>query len=292
MNTSATSDSSCGRSNSTANDAKAPGPASCRSRVATAGEQADGRPRVAVAWTPSQFKPHTISQAREHKNERADTSANADRARRNVREYTLGEEIANSVTHGIGVLLSIAAIPILVVAAVGGGGGVKLAAALVYAITMLVEYLMSTLYHAIAADRAKRVFKVLDHSGIYLFIAGTYTPYCLVTLGSSGGIGLAVFVWVVALAGVACEAFWVFRPRWVSAVLYLLLGWSVVWFLPALVANLAPAGFWLLVAGGLAYTVGCVFYVLKKIPYMHSVFHVFVVAASVLQFLSIVLYVM
>ena len=226
-----------------------------------AGGQAEARPQAPVAWTPPQFKPHTISQAREHKNERADTSANADRQRRNVREYTLGEEIANSVTHGIGVLLAIAAIPILVVAAVSGGGGVKLAAALVYAITMLVEYLMSTLYHAIAADRAKRVFKVLDHSGIYLFIAGTYTPYCLVTLGSSGGVGLAVFVWVVALAGVACEAFWVFR-------------------------------FWLLVAGGLSYTVGCVFYVLKKIPYMHSVFHVFVVAASVLQFLSIALYVM
>lgn len=292
MNTSAISDSACGRSSSAASDAKAPGPASRCARTAAASGQAGGRSQTPVAWTPSQFKPRTISQAREHKNERANTSANADRQRRNVREYMLGEEIANSVTHGIGVLLAIAAIPILVVAAVSGGGGVKLAAALVYAITMLVEYLMSTLYHAIAADRAKRVFKVLDHSGIYLFIAGTYTPYCLVTLGSSGGVGLAVFVWVVALAGVACEAFWVFRPRWVSAVLYLLLGWSVVWFLPALVANLAPAGFWLLVAGGVSYTVGCVFYVLKKIPYMHSIFHVFVVAASVLQFLSIALYVM
>ena len=292
MNTQAISDSACGRSSSTAGDAKAPGPASRCTHAAVTDGRADERPQAPIAWTPSQFKPHTISQAREHRNERADTSANADRQRRNVREYTLGEEIANSVTHGIGVLLAIAAIPILVVAAVGGGGGVKLAAALVYAITMLVEYLMSTLYHAIAADRAKRVFKVLDHSGIYLFIAGTYTPYCLVTLGSSGGVGLAVFVWAVALAGVACEAFWVFRPRWVSAVLYLLLGWSVVWFLPALVANLAPAGFWLLVAGGVCYTVGCIFYVLKKIPYMHSIFHVFVVAASVLQFLSIALYVM
>ena len=170
----------------------------------------------------SQFKPRTLSEAREHRNEPANTSANAERARRNVREYTLGEEIANSVTHGIGALLSIAAIPILVVIAVRAGGGVKLAAALVYTITMLVEYLMSTLYHAIAVDRAKRVFKVLDHSGIYLFIAGTYTPFCLVTLGSDGGIYLAAFVWVVALAGIACEAFWVFRPRWISALLYLL----------------------------------------------------------------------
>lgn len=243
------------------------------------------------AWTPSQFKPRTISEAREHKNEPANTSANAERARRNVREYTLGEEIANSVTHGIGALLSIAAIPILVVIAVRAGGGVKLAAALVYTITMLVEYLMSTLYHAIAVDRAKRVFKVLDHSGIYLFIAGTYTPFCLVTLGDSGGVYLAVFVWVVALAGIACEAFWVFRPRWVSAVLYLLLGWCVVAYLPALLANLPMEGLVLLVAGGVVYSIGCIFYVLKKIPYMHSVFHVLVVAASVLQFLAVALYV-
>lgn len=244
------------------------------------------------AWTPSQFKPRTLSEAREHRNEPANTSANADRARRNVREYTLGEEIANSVTHGIGALLAIAAIPILVVISVRAGGGVKLAAALVYTITMLVEYLMSTLYHAIAVDRAKRVFKVLDHSGIYLFIAGTYTPFCLVTLGSDGGIYLAAFVWIVALAGIACEAFWVFRPRWISAVLYLLLGWCVVAYLPALVANLPMEGLALLVVGGLVYTVGCIFYVLKKIPYMHSVFHVMVVAASVLQFLAVALYVM
>lgn len=290
MNTSATSESKGGRSSSAAS--RVPGAASAARAPRTAPAADPAHLAAPAVWTPSQFKPHTLSQAREHRNEPANTSASADRARRNVREYTLGEEIANSVTHGIGALLSIAAIPILVVAAVNGGGGVKLAAALVYTITMLVEYLMSTLYHAIAADRAKRVFKVLDHSGIYLFIAGTYTPYCLVTLGASGGVGLAAFVWAVSLAGIACEAFWVFRPRWVSAVLYLLLGWSVVWFLPALVANLAAPGFWLLVAGGICYTVGCIFYVLKKIPYMHSVFHLFVVAASVLMFLSVALYVM
>lgn len=251
-----------------------------------------GAPKGGSAWTPSQFKPRTLNEARSHRNEVSPTAASAERRRKNVREYTLGEEIANSITHGIGALLAIAAIPILVVMAVGAGGGVKLAAALVYSITMLTEYLMSTLYHAIAADGAKRVFKVLDHSCIYLFIAGTYTPFCLVTLGSDGGVWLAVFVWAVAIAGVACEAFWVFRPRWVSAVLYLLLGWSVVGFLPALMANLPAAGLWLLLAGGLCYTVGCVFYVLKKVPYMHSVFHVLVLAGSVLHFLAVALFVM
>ena len=243
-------------------------------------------------WTPSQLKPRNLREAKARRNEPTATSANEHNKKHNVREYTLGEEIAKSISHGIGALLAIAAIPILVVKAVEHGGGIMLFAALVYSLTMLLEYIMSTLYHAIAVDKAKRVFKVLDHSGIYLFIAGTYTPFCLVTLGNDGGIYLAVFVWAVALAGIACEAFWVFRPRWISALLYLLLGWCVVAYLPALVANLPMEGLALLVAGGLVYTVGCIFYVLKKIPYMHSVFHVMVVAASVLQFLAVALYVM
>lgn len=218
-------------------------------------------------------------------------TATAKSEKPNVHEYRLGEEIANSITHGIGALLAIAAIPILVVKAVHDGGGVFLFAALVYTITMLVEYTMSTLYHAIAAEKAKRVFKVLDHSCIYLFIAGSYTPFCLITLAESGGMWLCIFVWVVALAGVACEAFWVFRPRWVAAVLYLLLGWSVVWFIPPLVAALPATGLWLLLAGGICYSAGCIFYVLKKIPYMHSIFHVWVLAGSILQFLAIALFV-
>ena len=240
-----------------------------------------------VYWTPSQFKPRDYAKARELRHEPSNSSASMERKKRNVREYTLGEEIANAVTHGIGALLAIAAIPILTVHAVRDGGGVYLLAALVYTLTMLIEYLMSTLYHAIAHDKAKRVFKVLDHSCIYLFIAGSYTSFCLITLAADGGMWLCLFVWLVALVGVACEAFWVFRPRWVSAVLYLLLGWSVVWFLPALIANLPATGLWLLVAGGICYSIGCVFYVLKKIPYMHSIFHLWVLAGSVLQFLAV-----
>ena len=207
------------------------------------------------------------------------------------KDYTLGEEIFNAVTHGVGVLLAIAAIPLCVVQAVTHGGGLLLAAALIYSITMVVEYLMSTLYHAIAVPAAKRVFKVLDHSGIYLLIAGTYTPYCLITLGHVGGVWLAAFVWAVSLVGIAFEAFWTYRPRWISAVLYVALGWSIVFFIPTLFAELAPAGFWLLVAGGISYTVGAVFYIFKKVRYMHSVFHLFVLAASCLQFFSVYFFV-
>lgn len=209
-----------------------------------------------------------------------------------VREYTLGEEIFNAVSHGVGAALAIAAIPISVVVAVSHGGGALLAAALIYTISMLLEYLASTLYHAIAAPRAKRVFKVIDHAAIYLFIAGSYTPFCLVTLAGDGGMVLCGIVWALAVVGIAVEAFWVFRPRWVSVAIYLLLGWCVVWFLPPLVENLATPGLVLLAAGGVCYTVGCAFYIAKKIPYMHSVFHLWVLAGSVLQFLSIVLYVL
>ena len=112
------------------------------------------------------------------------------------------------------------------------------------------------------------------------------------TLVDHHGIALFAFVWVIAIAGVAAEAFWVFRPRWVSALLYLCLGWSVVFFIPELYALLPAPGFWLLLAGGLCYSIGCIFYVLKKIPYMHSIFHVWIVVGSVCQFLSIVLYVL
>lgn len=181
-------------------------------------------------WTPSQF---------------LDTRA-VGRAMKSIHEYSLGEEVANSITHGIGVLLAIAAIPLCVVQALNSNEPLHLLAALLYSIFMLLEYVMSTLYHALSADRAKRVFKVLDHSFIYLFIAATYTPYCLITLVDSVGVGLCVFVWAVALVGVAVEAFWVFRPRWVSAVLYLCLGWAVVVFIPQLYALLDPAAFWLL----------------------------------------------
>ena len=209
-----------------------------------------------------------------------------------LRDYSLGEEITNAITHGIGAALAIAALVILIVKSVSDGAGVLLFSALVYGIALLLEYLMSTLYHAIAHRGAKRVFKVPDHCGIYLLIAGTYTPYCLVTLSEVGGYWLGAVVWAVALAGIAFEAFWTFRPRWVSAVVYVVLGWCVVVFIPQLYAALDPVGFWLLAAGGASYTVGAVFYVLKKIPYMHSVFHVFVLAGSILQFFSVLLFVL
>jgi hemolysin III len=207
------------------------------------------------------------------------------------RPYSLGEEIANSVIHGVGVLLSIVALIMLVVFSVQSGDQYKIAASIVYGVSLVLEYTASTLYHAFPQPRVKHVFKVLDHCGIYLLIAGTYTPFCLVTLRDSGGWQLFFVVWGLALAGIAMEAFWVYRPRWLSALVYLALGWIVVVAINPLTAALDPAGLWLLIAGGLSYTVGTVFYVLKKVPYMHAVWHLWVLAGSVLHFLAVLLFV-
>jgi hemolysin III len=205
--------------------------------------------------------------------------------------YSLGEEIANSVIHGIGTVLSIAGMAVLVTLAVLSGDPFKLAASIVYGTTLVLEYAASTLYHAFPMPRAKHVFKILDHVGIYLLIAGSYTPFCLVTLQGEGGWLLFGAVWGLAGVGIAAEAFWPYRPRWLSAAVYLGLGWMVVLAIRPITEALDPAGLWLLVAGGLAYTVGTIFYVLKRIKYMHAVWHVFVLAGSILHYLAILIFV-
>lgn len=220
------------------------------------------------------------------------TEAAMDAARiKERRPYSVGEEIANSVIHGLGVALAIAALVLLIVWAVFFGDGFKLGAAIVYGVSLVLEYAASTLYHSFPMPRVKHVFKILDHCGIYLLIAGTYTPFCLVTLRDSGGWLLFGVVWTLALGGIAAEAFWAYRPRWLSAAVYLGLGWIVILAIRPLMNSIEPAGLWLLISGGLAYTIGTVFYVLKRVPYMHAVWHVWVLAGSILHFLAILLYV-
>lgn len=207
------------------------------------------------------------------------------------RPYSLGEEIANSVIHGIGTVLSIAGMAVLITLAALTGDPYKIAASIVYGLTLVLEYAASTLYHAFPMPRAKHVFKILDHVGIYLLIAGSYTPFCIVTLRDSGGWLLFAAVWTFAAIGIAAEAFWPYRPRWLSAAVYLGMGWMVVLAIRPISAALEPAGLWLLVAGGLAYTVGTIFYVLKKVKYMHAVWHVFVLAGSILHYLAVLMFV-
>jgi hemolysin III len=222
-----------------------------------------------------------------------DTTADSGvRPKKVIRAYSLGEEIANSIIHGVGVLLSIAALTLLIVFGVMSGSGVKLAAGIVYGLSLVLEYTASTLYHSLTSERGKYVFKILDHCGIYLLIAGSYTPFLLVTLAGQTGWIMFAAIWGIAIAGIVAEAFWVYRPRWVSALTYLGMGWLVVLAIEPLVDALAPGGLWLLVAGGLAYTLGTIFYVLKKVPYMHAIWHLFVLAGSICHFLAVVLFVM
>lgn len=214
------------------------------------------------------------------------------REMRTARPYTLGEEIANSTIHGIGTVLSIAALTLLITFAALFGDGWRMASAIVYGVTLVVEYTASTLYHSFPWPRAKHIFKILDHAGIYMLIAGTYTPFTLVTIREHGGWWLFALVWAIAIAGISVEAAWTYRPRGVSAALYLAMGWLIVVAMKPLLANLEPAGVSLLVAGGLAYTLGTIFYVLKRVRYFHAVWHVFVLVGSICHFLAVMLFVM
>jgi hemolysin III len=206
--------------------------------------------------------------------------------------YSLGEEIANSVTHGVGVAFSIVALTLLVVFAVLRNDPWSLAGAIVFGVALVLLYTGSTLYHAIPFPKARHVFKILDHSAIYVLIAGTYTPFTFVTLRNSGGWWMFAVVWTLAVIGIVLEAFWVYRPKWLSVVVYVGMGWLVVLMTGPLMAALPANGLILLFAGGLAYTGGTIFYAVKRVPYFHMIWHLFVIAGSVCHFLAVLLYVM
>ena len=195
--------------------------------------------------------------------------------------YSLGEEIAHAVTHGVGLALSLAALVSLVGAASVRGDAWHVAGCGIFGATLVLLYAASTLYHGISHPRAKRVLQRLDHAAIYLLIAGTYTPFALVSLRGAWGWTLLALVWGLAALGIALVAT---APRGkvrrLSLVLYLGMGWLAVVALEPLLGSLHPRGVALLVLGGLTYTLGVVFYAWHRIPYNHAVWHVFVLAGS------------
>jgi len=205
--------------------------------------------------------------------------------------YSLAEEIANAITHGVGAVLSIVALVVLIVSAATWGDGWHLASAIIYGATMFILYMASTLYHAITHPKARHVFKIIDHAGIYLLIAGTYTPFTLVTIRNDGGWWLFGVVWGLAILGIALEAAWVYRPGWVSVVVYLAMGWLALAAIRPIVANLEAPGVWLLIGGGVAYSLGTIFYVLKRVKFMHAIWHLWVLAGSALHFIAVMFYV-
>lgn len=209
-----------------------------------------------------------------------------------VAQYTVGEEIANAVTHGVAALLSIAGLAVLVAFAVLYSGSPKVVAAVsIFGASMVFLYTASTLYHSIPNPRAKKVLQYLDHSMIYVLIAGSYTPFCLITLQGYTGIALLCAVWLIAIAGISLQAVLLHKADWINCLLYLSMGWLAVFVIDPLVSTLDSTGLALLVAGGLAYTVGVVFYTFERIPFSHAIWHTFVFAGTTLQFFSVLFYV-
>ena len=205
--------------------------------------------------------------------------------------YSLGEEIANAVTHGIGLLFAVAALVMLTVYASLHGTAWHIVGCSLFGGTMVLLYAFSTLYHSFPWPRIKRVFQTLDHLAIFLLIAGTYTPFTLGVLRGPWGWSLFGTVWGLAVAGIILKCF--SPPHWrtISLTIYLAMGWAIIVAIKPLVASLAPGGLILLVTGGLAYTLGVPFYLLERIPYNHAIWHVFVLAGTVLHFFSILFYV-
>jgi hemolysin III len=207
------------------------------------------------------------------------------------RAWTLGEEVAHSITHGVGLLAALTGLVVLVVLAAATRDPWRITACSIYATTLVLLYAASTLYHALSATRARNVFRVLDHSAIFLLIAGTYTPFALVSLRGPWGWTLLGIVWGLAVIGVAAKA--IYGTRWpiLSTALYIGMGWTVVIALKPLVDHVPAGGVAWLVAGGLAYTGGVVFYAWTRLRYSHAIWHVFVLAGSVCHYIAVAFYV-
>jgi hemolysin III len=213
-----------------------------------------------------------------------------------VHQHSVGEELVNSLTHGVGVLLSIAGLALLMVRAMAEYDALCTASVSVFGVTLLLMYVASTLYHGLPQPRAKRWLRVCDHCAIYLLIAGTYTPFALVSMRGPWGWSLFGVVWAMAAAGctfkvLSSKGYDNRRWHWLSSALYVAMGWIVVVALrPAL--QMVPSGaMWLLLTGGLSYTGGVLFYMWDRLPYNHGIWHLFVLGGSVAHFLAVLFYV-
>jgi len=207
------------------------------------------------------------------------------------RRYSVGEEIASSAIHGAGALAAVAGLGILVAAAAATGDGWRVVSAAVFGVTLVLLYAASTLYHSLVHPRAKRVFRFIDHVAIFLLIAGTYTPFTLVSLRGPWGWSLFGVVWGLALAGIAGQSRLLHRWTALSLVLYVAMGWAAVVAVRPLIAAVAPGGLLLLLLGGIAYTAGIGFYVWRRLPYQHAVWHGFVLAGSAFHYWAVLGYV-
>jgi len=203
------------------------------------------------------------------------------------KSYSLGEEIANSITHGLGTGLSVAGLTALVLLAALYGDVWQIVGFSIYGSTLIVLYLASTLYHGFQNPRAKRVFRIIDHAAIFLLIAGTYTPFLLISMRGVWGWTLLGIVWGLALLGVGFKVFFTHRFPVGSTLAYVLMGWLGVVAWKEAVARIPAGGLIWLGLGGVAYTVGVIFYAWKRLPYNHAIWHLFVLAGSICHYLAV-----
>ncbi len=205
--------------------------------------------------------------------------------------YSRSEEIANSITHGIGIVFAVCAMAVLAVFASLYGDTWHIVSCSIFGATLILLYVASTLYHAVQRPEAKSVLRILDHSAILVLIAGTYTPFTLVNLRGPWGWSLFGVIWGLAVFGIVIETTRLRRYRAGLIALYVIMGWAVVAAVKPMLENVDRGGLWLLLAGGLAYTGGIVFYLWRRLPYNHAIWHLFVLAGSVLHFFAILFYV-
>ncbi len=205
--------------------------------------------------------------------------------------YSIGEEIANSITHGLGAILSIVALVLMVVLAVTQSSMIAVVSASIYGASLVLLFLASTLYHSFQKPRIKNVLKILDHCAIYILIAGTYTPFMLISLQGAWGYTMTAIIWSLALFGIFFKLFYRHRFPKLSLFTYIAMGWLIIVASTEMMAKVPVGGLVLLAAGGLVYTLGTIFYVWERCPYNHAVWHVFVLAGATCHFFAIYLYV-
>ena len=207
-------------------------------------------------------------------------------------EYSVGEEIVHAITHGIGVILSIVGLSWMLFISINVADPWRIVASSIYGATLIALFLASTLYHSMYASRHREIFKLLDHCAIYLLIAGTYTPFLLVAMRSNTGWWIFGTVWALATAGIIKKLWFKHRFPKVALASYLVMGWLIVVAAPQMAAAIGPNGMAWLVAGGLAYTAGAVFYAVDRIPFNHAIWHMFVLVGGICHFFGVALHVL
>lgn len=208
----------------------------------------------------------------------------------NLKFYTRNEEIANAITHGIGAGLSVVALVLLIVFSENRGDKWYVISYTIYGISLLMLYLESTLYHSITNMKVKKLFRIFDHASIYLLIAGTYTPFTLTVLRPTIGWTIFTIIWILAAVGIVMKVFWIGKFNILSTIIYIAMGWLIIFAMKRLMMLVPTAGIVLLFAGGIIYTAGAVLYLMDKIPYNHAIWHLFVMGGSICHFFCILLY--